>query len=221
MACYSVGLDLGQARDYTALAVVEHVRTRYDASWFDDGHWRQEARHLERIELGTPYPAIVERVAALMRSEPLRSDGRLYIDMTGVGRPIVDLFNAAARDGRMSEYPVGITITAEIKLDLVTGLEAALQTGRLRFASRDPLVDRLVAELKAFRVKLSATGHPTFEAERESDHDDMVIALALACHYRRRGRAGSEPRTDESAQLAPAPSLRSDRWDPDRWGEGR
>lgn len=198
MACFSVGLDLGQSRDYTALAVVEQVVNRRGASWYDAAAWRLEVRHLERIELGTPYPAIVERVAALMRTEPLRADGRLYLDMTGVGRPIVDLFDAAARERRMPSFPVGVTITAEIKLDLVTGLETALQTGRLRFARRNPMLERALAELKAFRVKLTATGHAIFEAERESDHDDLVIALALACTYRGRG----EPRLDESAGRA-------------------
>lgn len=187
MASLTVGLDLGQSRDYTALAVVEHVRTDPDARWYSADGWRLDVRHLERVELGTPYPAIVERVAALMRTPELVDDGHLVIDQTGVGRPIYDMFADAKRDGRLPVWPRGVTFTPESKLDLVTGLEAALQTGRLNIARSDPLAERLLAELKAFRVKLSPTGHPTFEAARESDHDDLVIALALACAHRGRG----------------------------------
>lgn len=49
-ARYFVGLDLGQAQDYTALVVVEQQDTSPTASY--------QARHLERFALGTAYPAI-------------------------------------------------------------------------------------------------------------------------------------------------------------------
>jgi hypothetical protein len=36
------------------------------------------------------------------------------------------------------------------------------------------------AELRAFRVKLTPAGNDTFESARERDHDDLVLAMALA-----------------------------------------
>jgi hypothetical protein len=38
----------------------------------------------------------------------------------------------------------------------------------------------LVKELKAFKVTVTTAGHETFEAWRERDHDDLVLAVALA-----------------------------------------
>jgi hypothetical protein len=45
--------------------------------------------------------------------------------------------------------------------------------------------ETLIAELKAFKVKQTATGHETFAGDR--DHDDTVISLALACWYAEAG----------------------------------
>jgi hypothetical protein len=70
---FAVGLDLGQAQDYTALAAVEFTGA-------DEYH----LRHLERFVLGTSYPAIVTRTQALLATPPLRDCSRLVADATGV-----------------------------------------------------------------------------------------------------------------------------------------
>ena len=44
---------------------------------------RYALRHLERSALGTPYPAIVDRVATLMKSKPLKGTCPLVADSTG------------------------------------------------------------------------------------------------------------------------------------------
>lgn len=67
---------------------------------------RFELRHLERLALGTPYPAQVAYVAELLARPPLIGDGTsLVVDSTGVGRAVFDLF----KRGGLS--PQGITIT--------------------------------------------------------------------------------------------------------------
>src|SRR5215207_5139360 len=49
-------------------------------------------RHLERLPLGTPYPAVVERVAQVMATGPLAGRApMLVVDHPGVGRPVSDL----------------------------------------------------------------------------------------------------------------------------------
>jgi hypothetical protein len=35
--------------------------------------------------------------------------------------------------------------------------------------------------MAAFQVKITAAGNETFESWRERDHDDMVLAVVLAC----------------------------------------
>ena len=86
MYSFFLGLDLSQAQDYTALVVVERKEFRYKAKP-DEYH----IRHLERPKLGTPYPAIVEKVQDLMQSNKLLNQAELVVDAPGVGRPVVDL----------------------------------------------------------------------------------------------------------------------------------
>ena len=77
---FHVGLDLGQANDYTAVAVVEEAG--------DDLH----VRHLERFR-HTLYPDVADRVEALLDSPQLKGKANLVIDATGVGPAVTDIFS--------------------------------------------------------------------------------------------------------------------------------
>jgi hypothetical protein len=65
---FVVGLDLGQAQDFTAVAVVHRSAGRGGAV---------QVPHLERFPLGTPYPTIVGRMAQLLATSPFRG-GHLW-----------------------------------------------------------------------------------------------------------------------------------------------
>jgi len=176
--CFFVGLDLGQAEDYTALAVAKRSGepTRYDL------------RHLERFPLGTPYPAIVARVGVIISQPLLLKDVELVVDATGVGGPVVDLLARAGLDPLAVTITGGDTVTREWKRarvpkrDLVATIAVLLQSGRLRVASALPEAETLVRELLDFRVRIDLrTAHDSYGAWREGTHDDLVLAVALAC----------------------------------------
>ncbi len=78
------------------------------------------------------------------------------------------------RDGRDVRVP---------KRDLVGVVQALLQTGRLKIAPDMPLTSVLLAELQNFKATISAAGHDSYGAGqdwREGNHDDIVLAVALA-----------------------------------------
>src|SRR6516225_4467311 len=139
--------------------------------------------HLERLPLGTPYPAIVARVGRLLAKLPAGTD--LAIDLTGVGKPVFDLFQYSGI------YPVGVQITAGSaesrdgmvcsvpKLTLVSRLQALLHQARLKIQRELDEAETLVRELQDFRVDFTAAGQLTFNA-RSGKHDDLVLALAIA-----------------------------------------
>jgi phage FluMu gp28-like protein len=169
---FYIGLDLGQARDFTAVAVIEyHIDSR-----------QLHCRHLERYPLGTTYPQIVDRVRDLVRALPAGS--HLVVDATGVGRPVCDMLDEAGLPHQAVTITGGNTETATgvPKRDLVSVLLATMQGGRLKFAADMPYLKALVDELLNFRVKLTAAANDTYEAWRESDHDDLTLALALATY---------------------------------------
>ena len=121
---------------------------------------------------------------------------RIAADMTGVGTAVVEMIGQAlgakAGDGRRAELcPVlirgghavtrGDDLTWHVaKVQLVSVLQALLSSRRLKIASGLADAEVLVAELKAFSVKITLAGNETFEAWRERDHDDLVLAVAMA-----------------------------------------
>ncbi len=186
MSRYTVGLDLGQTNDYTALAIIAA------SPGTDPTRPNRPCLHygvvgLERFQLGTTYPQIVERVRTITLIPPLPGC-TLVVDQTGAGRPVVDMFRVANMPCWLRAVTItGGTATTETtdgarvpKKELVSILQSLLQSGRLRISTRLALAATLHAELSAFRVKITAAANETFEAWRDSDHDDLVLAVALA-----------------------------------------
>ncbi len=182
MSDFILGLDLGQAQDYTALGILER-----DGSSKKDREY--QLRHLDRFPLGTSYPAITEKVKQLMEKDPLRGRVLLVVDATGVGLPVIDLLNEEGL------RPIGITITGGTeatgvgggwhvpKRDLVINLQVLFQSGRLKVAESLSLARTFVNELLNFKVKINTRGHDSYEAWREGVHDDLVLAVSLAAWY--------------------------------------
>jgi hypothetical protein len=187
---YFVGLDLGQAQDFTALAVLTRPLVTGNEP-VADRQPTYAVPHLHRFPLGTAYPVIVTAMIELLRSPPLR--GCMFVvDQTGVGRPVVDMLTDAM-EGRVTCNFCPITITGghEVtrsergqlrvpKKELVARLQVLLQTRRLKVAQALPEAATLVRELETFRVKITDAANETFGAWREGQHDDLVLAVALA-----------------------------------------
>ena len=152
-------------------------------------------RHLVRFELNTRYPEIVERVKRLLLREPFRRRlryTRLLVDRTGVGASVVDSFyergvrpiSVTIHGGSaVTEEPTDLSYRVP-KRDLVAAVQVLLQNGRLKIAPELELAPLLKKELLNFRVKIDPrTAHDSYEHWREGDHDDLVLATALACWF--------------------------------------
>lgn len=205
---FVVGVDLGQAHDPTAIAVIEHVRVRIrpdcyrdmaahpsGRSWIEEWERRlreqhpqqYNVRHLERLPLGMHYPAQVGHIADLVRRAPLK-DARVYYDFTGVGRAVGDLLHAAKipqlnrvhlTSGQESRDEG--TRHAVSKVDLVSRLQAVLHTGELAIEQSLPDAQVLARELANYRLNFTQAGNPQFNA-RSGAHDDLLIATGLALY---------------------------------------
>jgi hypothetical protein len=195
---YFVGLDLGQSADYTALAVVQSVKEPTGGGNFQTS---LHLRHLERYPLRTSYTAIADGVVNVMRSGPLTSDEydpsrhriakpkvELLVDKTGVGRGVTDIlkerglrFTGIVIHGGETTHKTDGSYHVP-KKDLVAALEVPFDKGTLRIAEGLDLWPALREELQSFRRKQNPkTAHVSFEHWRDSDHDDLVLAVAMAC----------------------------------------
>lgn len=185
MGTFYLGLDLGQAQDYTALAIVDQVGDKANINQF-----AYHVTWLERFKLGTPYPDVVDRINTMLEKTQLYQGCYLIADATGVGRPVIEMMK------RKGINPVAVTITAGIELsrdefgyfrvpkrDLVGELQVLLQEGRLKIAEALEHSRTLVQELMNFKVKITAAAHDTYGVWREGVHDDLVFAVALACWF--------------------------------------
>ena len=72
------------------------------------------------------------------------------------------------------------------KKELVTCLQVVLQARRLQIARGLLEAATLVRELQSFQVKITASAHETFGVWRDGQHDDLVLAVALACWWAER-----------------------------------
>lgn len=213
---WALGLDLGQVSDFSALAAVreraptdrEREALPVDARALPEPH--HDLPGLVRWPLGTAYPAIVAAVegyAGRVRAQAPLAQIALVIDGTGVGRPVVDMFVASAQLRALLVDLVAVTITSghavtcEMrddgahdwhvpKRELVGAVQMLLQSRRLHIAPRLPEAETLEAELRHFRLKFTQSANMQYEAWREGDHDDLVLAGALASWALLRGPLG-------------------------------
>jgi hypothetical protein len=187
---FYIGLDLGQKNDPTAIAVTE-------ASVFHS----LRLRHIERVPLGTPYPRVVERVREIVQHSDLSNNCSLAVDATGVGAPVVDMLRAA----RLGCDIVAVTITggqsqtqsgawANVpKQDLLAVMQLMLERGELRISRDMKYLGALLQELADFRSRPNLQGRLRLGADAYGEHDDLVIALALACWRSKRPKNGFGP----------------------------
>jgi hypothetical protein len=143
---------------------------------------------------------VADGVAALMRSETLNHDeydlsrGRvakprveLIVDKTGVGVAVTDLLKARGLKFTAVTIHGGEKVTRSTgaynvrKLDLVAALAVSFHTQTLKVAEGLELWNaaRETPELPARGQREDP--HASFEHWRETDHDDLMLAAALAC----------------------------------------
>lgn len=193
---YIISVDIGQSMDPTAVGGLRRIsvptgqtREVYNGTHLEMMREYRDSFHLgyaHRFPLHTPYPEIVDSLAETCR----KIDGTYQVvaDATGVGRPVVDMMRAAGMP------VVGVIITGGVatatkseetgywhvpKRELVTTTQTMMQMGRLKVAKKLPLATTIVKELQAFKMKISTqSGHVSFEAWRDRDHDDLVLMLS-------------------------------------------
>jgi hypothetical protein len=184
---FVVGLDPGQRHDPSALVVVQRAEPLL--AWMPKMPVRLEVRYLETMRLGTSYPDVVARACEIMLDPRMNGQSHLVVDATGVGAAVMDLLRLAGLRGRTTAVTITGGDRAHGSLDqwfvpkreLMTGLVSSLECGELRIARRLAEAERLVKEFDNMRKEARVNGKWKMGAEGEGEHDDLVLALSLAC----------------------------------------
>jgi hypothetical protein len=176
---FYIGLDLGQSRDYTALIILEKVWIRGKMDHRGRAVFEHHIREAFRFPLGTPYPDIVGA------AKPY-----LLVDATGVGAAIRDEFQKL---GVRSPTLRPVIITGGVdenfekgsyrvpKSRLLERMQVDAQFGLLKIAGGMEELVTLKRELVNVKPKMKPeTAYLSYEEIREGEHDDLVLAAALA-----------------------------------------
>jgi hypothetical protein len=187
-----MGVDIGQKRDPTAIAVAEIEYRESDLPGRrKESHYL--VRHLERLPLGTPYPQVSRRIGEICQRVKEQTERRpyLFVDATGVGQPIVDLLDDSAPEAqvvwavyfthgdRQTENRGERKVTLG-KAFLVSRLQMLLQCQRLHLPKHHREADALVRELLDYEIRVDENANDRYGAFRVGTHDDLVTALGLA-----------------------------------------
>jgi len=211
---YIVGLDLGQAADYSALVVAEHNSAQ-------DGLATYDVRSIERLPLRAPYPVQtrhtydVVRNLAEMRPRPHL---HLVVDRTGVGRAAGDLLTDAGAKASRPGLKEALTYLREGDTLVVWRLDRlgrslnnlieviiALDERGIGFKSLTEQIDTTTSSGKLIFHVFGALA----EFERDLIRERTQAGLAEA---RARGRKGGRPqKLADSKKFALACRLYADK----------
>ena len=196
MTDYIVSVDLGQAQDFSAVAVLRRQWWRAGESPNSDPPrmWH-EVQTLHQWPLGTLYPEIADDIATQFRrieNSHSRLGAKLVVDQGGPGRPVIDMLKQ-----QHGLRPVGVTITGGDvvhertdgsltvpKRDITSALIVAAQAGDLKVDETSEFYPTYEEELATFGYKINqTTGHTSYESLEDRVHDDLVVAVALGLWY--------------------------------------
>lgn len=199
----TIGVDLGQKRDPTAIAVMNQVWAQpapapvdrgAEGTWLEPGRAQERwvVRYLQRLPLGTSYTQVAKRIAEVARGAADRTSLApiVYVDATGLGQPVLDTLSETG----MCAYAglVGVVFTHGDRLDRVDGgglrlgkaylvarLQALLEGGRL-YLPDTAEAHQLARELKDYEIRIDQDANDRYGAFKVGQHDDLVTALGLA-----------------------------------------
>jgi hypothetical protein len=179
-----IGVDLGQRRDFSAIAAVEraletptsneHVRTGAN------GHYWFTVRLMDRLRLQTPYTDVAQRVHEIANMPLIREARTVVVDGTGVGPPVIEMIRGTGIG--CSIMPIIITGGTNPSRDLtgqyesvprsvlLTNMQVLIQQGHFRVAAGCKHADTLRRELLGLKLVGPGT----------EEHDDLAFAVALA-----------------------------------------
>lgn len=199
---YFLGLDLGQAADYSALAILERQAE------VRDGLPLFHCRHLHRWPLKTSYPNIVADVVQTVgllsqpdkRSEYTDTSTRAQTGPNGWGRPVANmrlihaLIEHTAEQAARSILAVDATgvgapvidlfkreqMAAELKAIQITGGDRVTQEGGIIRVPKRDLVSAAQVALQTERLKVASSLPEASTLVRELQNFQVKINLETA-----------------------------------------
>jgi len=205
----TIGIDLGQRQDPTAIVVCEAEERQIEpAAWAlprgqgelapnqiqrvpakVETHYT--AREMGRLPLGTPYPEVYRHVAHIIDLLRARKVWRPWLFIDGTGAiAAVDELRAMLKGTSCKltictftygdKYVPGAGTASVGKAFLVSRLQVLLQSNRLALPAKKPEAAAMARELQDYEIRVDQDANDKYGAFKVGTHDDLVTALGLA-----------------------------------------
>ncbi len=188
---YFLGLDLGRKQDHSALVIIERSQRAMNTRYIDAyTKWEEflSVRYAKQWKLGTAYGEVSKEVASIYKKVEALGRSVLVFDQTGVGDAVYEMIREHLRGATVE----GVVITQELKRDLYAALETNLEQNKLKIPEDCYSSRELKQELLTVEIRRIGYGYKYGAFEKDA-HDDLVMALALACWRERIGHRNSNP----------------------------
>lgn len=189
-----VGIDFGQGRNPTGIAVVEMGRRPIGPLFPFPPPEESHAfvHHLERLAPGTRSPTVACRLGEICSNVAARADRRpvVFVNATGFGEPLIQVLKTHAPsvsriwavhfnhgDRRLEDEEKNQVTLG--KAFLVSRLKFMLAHGRLHL-THTAEAETLARELVEFEIPIAEDANERNGAFRVGAQDDLVAALGLA-----------------------------------------
>jgi len=190
---FCLSQDLGRIGDYHGQVLTEtkmkvRGRTAIARGWDEDAHQdimypEMVVRWIDRNQ--DSYDKLIEDTNLRLQKLEIYENCWHVVDATGVGIPTVDFMR------RNGLNPIGIWITAGTsvnsqdygytvpKLELINTLQLAFSSNMLKISQgvNQEYLKQILHEFQYYKDKRKTGGG--MEAWRETDHDDLVMSLAI------------------------------------------
>ena len=184
---YWVAADLGQANDFTAVAVIkDEALPIVDDSKVIVGPRQRSIVYADRFR-GVSYVDVCDHLIRLRNAPPFGGKSELVIDGTSIGRVVSDmLFDqsvphmAIQMTGGQEWRRSGRYVNASKTL-MIENLAVLFAAGELTFAHDLPLRSEIEEDLGSFTTQTTAAGNQIITQSRNaSGHGDLGIGLIVA-----------------------------------------
>jgi phage FluMu gp28-like protein len=151
-----IGVDFGRYRDSTVIVgVARNPETGLRICYLEE---------LRRKSFD-------EQLLAILRAVEALHPARVAVDSTGMGAPLAETLS------KQVQGLISVTITASLKTTLITNLRNTILQHQITIPAD---ATSLINQLRLFQ-QVEEGGHIRYGAP-PGEHDDHVIALALACY---------------------------------------
>ena len=184
----TIGVEFGQRKGPSAICVATGCPRSVDGR----KEYHFAVRALERLDVGTKYPALADRLAVIETGVTKMAPDEgisVYVNATGLGEPLVEII-----DSRIASRvrPVYLTYGdrrledgSRIELGkafLVSRLQMLFESSRIHLPSTTFHAEVLTKELLAYDIQIDEQANQRNGAFRVGTQDDLVTALGLSVH---------------------------------------